>query len=134
MPEARCLIDTSVWIDYLRPGCPAALLARVRDILMERRAVSLPVIWLELLTGVLSEALYEDLRDEVTAIPLLEMDERLWEGAYRLGFELRSKGLTIPSVDLIIASAAIRHQVMLLQRDRHFDLIARHSKLKTQHL
>jgi len=130
MPERLVLIDTSVWITYFRPGCPPSLLQRVRKCLSEERVVGLPPIWLELLTGANQESTYGMLRDFLKGVPLLALDETLWDVAYHLGFTLRRKAVTVPSMDLTIAAAAIRHGIPLWHQDRHFDLIARHSPLK----
>ncbi|MDY7091652.1 MAG: hypothetical protein SX243_01635 [Acidobacteriota bacterium] len=36
----------------------------------------------------------------------------------------RSHGLTLPSTDLLIAACARHHDLALLHRDRHFELLA----------
>lgn len=36
---------------------------------------------------------------------------------------LREGGVTLPTMDALIATVAIRHAVPLLSRDRHFDVV-----------
>lgn len=40
---------------------------------------------------------------------------------------LRRKGKTVPLIDALIASTAIRYELPLLHQDRHFDTIASES-------
>jgi predicted nucleic acid-binding protein len=49
----------------------------------------------------------------------------LWEDAGDLGFALARKGLTVKSLDLLIAAYALTHTVPILTVDRDFQLIAR---------
>jgi predicted nucleic acid-binding protein len=49
----------------------------------------------------------------------------LWEDAGDLGFALARKGLTVKSLDLLIAAYALTHGVPILTVDRDFQLIAR---------
>lgn len=52
-------------------------------------------------------------------------------GASDLYRSLKKKGVTIrKSLDCLIAHAAIKNGLPLLHRDRDFDIIAKHSKLK----
>ena len=52
-------------------------------------------------------------------------------GASDLYRSLRKRGVAVrKSLDCLIAHAAIRNGLPLLHRDRDFDIIARHTKLK----
>jgi len=57
---------------------------------------------------------------------LLFFTSLIWEQAYELGFSLRRKGLTIPTVDLIIAALAIENKSLLLHYDEHYEMIVPH--------
>ena len=83
----------------------------MRAKLTKNHVLSIPMILLELLAGTKSDADYASLRDDLTVLPLLPMDEAMWETAYRLSFALKRQGLTVPTVDVTIAAAAIRHDV-----------------------
>ena len=51
-----------------------------------------------------------------------------------LGFELRRKGKTIPSTDLLIASISLYYDLDILHADNHFEIIKLYSNLKTTDL
>ncbi len=90
MSDNRVLIDTSLWIAFLRSGCPPSLLEQVRDCLSEERAVGIAPVWLELLRGAREESFYTTLRDFLNSVPLLILDQAMWETAYQLGFRNRT--------------------------------------------
>jgi predicted nucleic acid-binding protein len=50
-------------------------------------------------------------------------DNKLWESACQLGWEVTRKGYNIPAQDIIIAACAIRADAAVLTFDRHFDHI-----------
>jgi predicted nucleic acid-binding protein len=52
----------------------------------------------------------------------------------KLGYDLRRAGLTIPTVDIMIAALALEYDCLLLHADRHFEQIAKHSPLQTKSL
>ncbi len=57
------------------------------------------------------------------AIICLPFDEQDWELAGKLDASLRSKGITIPHMDLLIAWVCLRHNVPLFTLDQHFEAI-----------
>ena len=128
------LIDTSAWILALRPdGSPEAR-EEVRRLLESSRAATAGIVMLELLSGTRSQREFRELREELGALRLLDITSATWERAYRLGYDLRRVGLTIPSVDVLIAALALEHECSLLHADRHFDLIAEHHPLSVRSL
>ena len=128
------LIDTSAWILALRPdGSPEAR-EEVRRLLESSRAATAGIVMLELLSGTRSQREFRELREELGALRLLDITSATWERAYRLGYDLRRAGLTIPSVDVLIAALALEHECSLLHADRHFDLIAEHHPLSIRSL
>ena len=65
----------------------------------------------------------DSLRIKLESLDILPVTPLVWEQAYGLGFSLRRKGLTIPTVDLIIAALALENRTFLLHRDEHFEMI-----------
>jgi hypothetical protein len=125
------LIDTSIWIEVFRRRHPLDLesLAPLDEIV-----VCLPVVQ-EILQGIGDESGYRVARNALLAMPTIEspMDEgvfleaaQLFRAARRAGFKVRS------SVDCLIASCALRHDIPVLHNDRDFTALARISALKTQ--
>lgn len=128
------LIDTSVWIGALRVGGPAAARQDVEQLLATSRAATTPIIVLELLSGARSAREFRELKEDLEALEQLKLTRPVWERAYRLGYDLRRAGLTLPTIDVLIAAVASEHGCLLLHADRHFEQIARHSPLQTKSL
>ncbi len=57
------------------------------------------------------------------------MEDLIWERVYSFGFSLRRRGLTVPTLDILIAFLAIDKGYTLLHHDHHFRMIAEHSEL-----
>ncbi|MCL5292707.1 MAG: PIN domain-containing protein [Actinobacteria bacterium] len=128
------LIDTSAWILALRPGLSLEASSTIDKLISESRAVTLPVIILELLCGVKSRREHKELKEDLAAIPSLLQDEAVWDSPYDLGYELKRAGLNLPAVDLIICGTALAHGCQVLHADKHFELVAKHTGLKTTSL
>jgi tRNA(fMet)-specific endonuclease VapC len=64
------------------------------------------------------------LRELLTAVSILDVDERTSYHYASIGLELKAKGKPIPSNDLWIAALCRQHSLPLLSRDRHFDVVA----------
>jgi tRNA(fMet)-specific endonuclease VapC len=115
------LVDTSAWIEFFRGRDPMA--QRV-DALLESNDVAVcgPIIT-ELRRGFRSSA------DRKRMLPLLEacyclpQPEQLWEDAGDMGFALGRKGVSVKTLDLLIAGYALFHAVALLTADGDFKQI-----------
>src|SRR3984957_21137147 len=64
------------------------------------------------------------LREWITAVVVLSVDEETTHSYSRIGLELKKKDKPIPANDLWIAALCRQHSLPLLSRDRHFDLIS----------
>ena len=117
------LIDSSLWIEYLRPKGSKTIKARVREALQREEALTCGIVIVELLRGARVEKDYLDLQDSMFSLPMVLMDEPVFERAARWGFELDRKGKLVSTTDLLIASAA-HQQVTVLHNDSDFELIA----------
>ncbi len=122
------LVDTSVWIDFIR-GRPTAVVSRLR-ILLDRggSAAVTPLVYQEVLQGAADERSFRDYQAFLSTQPFLHPLEPIAtsEHAARLYFECRRLGLTIrSSIDCLIAQIAVEHEVPLLHDDRDFERIAK---------
>lgn len=124
------LLDTSILVLAFRRGAQGAWLEELQSLILQKQAAINPVIRMELLTGCRSEMEYDQLNSRLRAIPLLEITETVWQKAGRISFDLVCKGLTLPTVDILIAASAIHSRCILYHSDRHFTLIAQHIPLK----
>jgi len=121
------LIDTSAWIASFKKTGNHELKEFMRQAIVSGLAVTSPVIILELLQGCRSVGERDALRTKLESLDILPITQGVWEQAYELGFSLRRKGLTIPSVGLIIAALAIQNKSLLLHHDDHFEMIVPHN-------
>ena len=124
------LVDTSLWIEAFRLGGSPAAQRTVADIVESGLALVNGLIVSELLKGARDETDYERLVAVLGATTTIGLTAAVWARAARLGFELQRAGVTIPTVDLAIASNALEEGFTLVHRDRHFALVAAHAPLR----
>lgn len=134
MSNNLVLIDTSVWILALRKSPPPVIRDEVEHLLTENRVAIVPMIRLELLGGTKSPDEFNRLKSRLDALHQIPASEANWEAAIQLSFKLRQQGKIIPYTDILIGSAAIITNCMLLHADRHFDLMAEDTDLKARSL
>ncbi len=120
------LIDTSAWIASFKKTGNHELKEFMRQSIISGLAVTSPVIILELLQGCRSIGERDALKNKLESLDILSINLSVWEQAYELGFSLRRKGLTIPTVDLIIAALAIENKNLLVHHDEHYEMIVPH--------
>lgn len=121
--EEMFLVDSSVWIEYLRPKGSPKVKERIRMILQRDEVVSCGIIMVEILRGAKNEKDFESLRDSLMSLPQIPIDETVIERASKWGFLLDRKGKVVPTTDLFIASAAFE-KACLLHSDSDFGTIA----------
>jgi hypothetical protein len=122
------LVDTSVWIDFIR-GRSTEVVDRLRRALDSGiEAVITPLVYQEILQGAADERAFRDYRAYFSRQRFVHPREPVatHERAARLYFECRRMGLTIrSSVDCLIAQIAVEHAVPLMHDDRDFERIAK---------
>jgi predicted nucleic acid-binding protein len=119
------LVDSAVWIDWLRTRRTNAT-GRLEALLEEGEAALAPVILQELLQGAASPAALQRLRREFEALPILvPTGVSTYSEAGILYACCRWRGYTPRSPhDCLIARIAIEHATPLLHDDRDFERIA----------
>jgi len=116
------LVETSAWIETMRPKGDVLTREKVIELLREKRAAWCEMIKLELWCGALAKEM-PDLEALAIDAVALETTPKVWENANALARKARARGLTIPSTDLLIFACAEVHGVEILHRDKHFDLL-----------
>lgn len=134
MSNNLVLIDTSVWITFLRKSPPPVVRDEVEHLLAGNRVAIFPMIRLELLGGTKSLNDFNRLKSHLDALHQIPATEANWEAAAQLSFKLRQQGKVIPYTDILIGSAAITANCLLLHADRHFDLMAEDTDLNVRSL
>ena len=127
------LIDSSLWIEYLRPKGSPKVKATVRELLQKEEAMSCGIILIEVLRGARGNAEFELLQESLNALPQIAIDEDVLKRAAKWGYELDRKGRVVPTTDLIIASCAFGHAT-LLHADSDFELIASQLNLNQERI
>ena len=121
------LVDTSVWIDFLR-GSPTPQVSQLSALLEGEDLVGItPIVLQEVLQGANSAQRFEQWRREFTGLMCyLPMDPiETHVDAARLYANCRQAGQTPRSSnDCLIAQIAIEHDLLLLENDRDFQSIA----------
>ena len=124
--NTQILVDTSAWIAAFRGECSAEMQEYIKRSIIDQRIVTCNIIILELLQGCTTKNERHNLQEELEAHRILPLTEAVWSLAYKMGFDLRRKGLTIPTVDSIIAALAMNSDCLLLHHDRHFSLMQKY--------
>jgi predicted nucleic acid-binding protein len=125
------LVDSSAWIEFLR-GTKSTVAVAVRRAVAEGNVATCDVVLLELLCGPGTEAYAEDLERLLARCEPLEQQPHgdvmaaaaIFRACRRAGETPRQ-----PS-DCLVAAVAIRHAVPVLQQDKDFEVIARHTELR----
>ena len=130
VPAGPVLIDTSLWIEALRRSGPSSARRAVAQAVEPGMALVNGLILTELLKGARDDRDFQRLELLLDATTSLPLDRSTWKRAARLGFDLRRAGVSVPTVDVIIAASALEAGVRLLHVDAHFELIAAHAGLE----
>jgi hypothetical protein len=128
------IVDSSAWVDFLRRRdtlAAAALRTAIAD--PACRLMTTDVVRLEVLAGVDREPVRKLINsafagcEDVPQVPRADVDD-----AVELYQACRRRGATVTSPnDCLIAAIAIRLDVPVLHADRDFDVLARHTRLRT---
>lgn len=133
MNPERFLVDTTVWVKYLR-GLDPSVKERLAPLVLEEKVFITEIIIMEILRGSKSDREYSMLYQDFSAIPLLEINKGVWELAWRSAYKLRRSGINVPLADVLIASVAMYSKCVLLHSDRHFGIISKQLGLRAEEL
>ncbi len=126
------LVDTSVWIDFLR-GTASAPANTMETLLMDRSDICIcGVIMTEILQGIRNDKQFAKTLDLLEAVVFLPMTHETFIRSAQLYRKVRKKGFTIRKpIDCMIAAVAMEHDVPLLHQDKDFLPLKKHCALKT---
>ena len=130
MRNRRVLVDTSAWIVSFKKKSNDEVKEFLKHSLQEGTVATNELIVLELLQGCKSRKEFQNLKMRLESLDRVEITKETWERTFSLGFSLRRKGITIPTVDLVIACLAMENDCFLLHHDRHFTMMRDHSALQ----
>jgi predicted nucleic acid-binding protein len=127
------LIDSSAWIEYLRPRGSQKAKQTVREILQREEAVCCGIIVVEILRGAKNGKDFQSLNDSLRSLPQIPIDDIVIERASQWGFLLDRKGKFVSTTDLIISSAAYK-KARLIHMDSDFELVSTEVDLEEERI
>jgi hypothetical protein len=127
----KILVDTSAWILSFKDKGNEDLKDYLRKALDSDKVVIAPIIMLELLQGCKHRKEYEILKERLEILQMYEIRDNTWSIAYEAGFLLRRKGVTVPTIDILIASIAKENMLTILHHDSHLEIISTVMAVKT---
>ena len=126
--------DTSAWIEFLR-NTRSKVHLRLRQLLEKGSELAVTeVVVMEVLAGARSHDHAEALKAHLLAFPLLRLEGLDgFEAAAALYRACRDAGETVREItDCLVAVPAIAAGATLLQADRDFEVLARHTPLRLE--
>lgn len=119
---SRYIVDTFIWIEFLRGRIPA-LKNRISNLLTEDRIVINGVIESELLMGACGKKEVEFVNEKLTNLDYLEIDRNFLRYCGILGNKIRKEGINMPLSDIMIAAHAKINNLIIFTMDKHFEAI-----------
>lgn len=125
------LVDTTIWIDFFQNPESVVNNEKLEGLIRDNnRAVICGIILQEILQGIRDERSYALTKERLCRLPFINTDKETYLLASDIYRTLRSKGITIPPVDITISAAAVLNNIPLFTRDKHFKVISKHSELR----
>jgi hypothetical protein len=114
------LIDTSVWLEFLRPGGAATRRDAVARLMGANEAAYCGPVELELMAGARTPRDMEYVRLALEDCIRFPVEEEFWRMAGEAQHLLCRKGKRVGLGDLLIAAVARAHRVPVVTRDTDF--------------
>ena len=119
MNGRKILVDTSIWIDYLK-NKSSRIAEKVDGMLMKDEVCVPRIVIAELIQGAKSEREVSVIEEFVGAFNIIDQGEDTWIKAGKLSFTLKKKGRNINLSDCYIAVIAQEHDCHIFTLDAHF--------------
>ena len=119
------LIDSSVWVEVSRKTGDESLKAELAALLRAGRTAMTWPVWVELHQGAKGKREEENLKGWREVSHWLDFDDACWVEAAKIARACLQAGVNVPFGDVQVFACATRHGVELLERDRHFGMIAK---------
>jgi len=128
------IIDTTVWIDYLRGALNEHTEWLDRELSRQRMGLT-DLIVCEVLQGIRSDTAFAQVRLDLTRFEIFNTGGTdMAIAAARNYRSLRKRGATVrKTIDCLIATFCLEAEHRLLHRDRDFDLFEQYLGLRVVH-
>jgi predicted nucleic acid-binding protein len=115
------LVDSTIYIDLLRRG--EDIIYLLKPSLLSGQLFVCGVIRMEVLRGIRSREMRDELSDLFDLMTEVPTDSRVWREPIILAWILDRRGAVLPLTDLVIASCALAVGTAVVTTDPHFSLI-----------
>jgi predicted nucleic acid-binding protein len=119
------LVDTSIWIDFLR-GENSLERRILHKLIEDEEEISITgIILTEVLQGIKEDKKYQITKNYLLEFPIYEpVGSNTYIDAARIHRECRNNGKTVRStIDCIIAAICLENDLSVLHKDRDYDII-----------
>ncbi|MEO6081005.1 MAG: PIN domain nuclease [Steroidobacteraceae bacterium] len=125
------VVDSSVWIDYFN-GTESAAADRLDELLGVKRLAVGDIVLAEVLQGFRDDAQYRVAKQTMTSLTVFQMlGQTIAIRSAENYRSLRARGITIrKTLDVVIATYCIEHDLPLLFEDKDFLPFVRHLGLR----
>ena len=123
--SSTILIDSSVWVEVSHKTGDESLKAELAALLRAGRTAMTWPVWVELHQGAKGTREEENLKGWREVSRWLDFDDACWTEAAATARACLRAGVNVPFGDVLVFACATRHGVELLERDRHFAMIAK---------
>ena len=126
------LVDTSVWIDFLK-GTDSRQRRTLHSLIEKEEDISITeIILTEILQGVKSEKDFKELKKQFLVFPIYKPSgTETYLESVKIYRHCRKKGKTVrKTIDCIIAAICMENSLTLLHKDGDFDMIESCTSLK----
>lgn len=112
------LVDTNIIIDIWKNQD-----IKATEVFQTEEVCICGVIRSELMHGAYSDKNLEEISEKLSYIREINIATGEWDELGRFLYKLRTNGLSLPYADVLIAFVAIKNELVLMTRDKHFKLI-----------
>ncbi len=117
------IIDSSVWIEAARRDGDLATKVALEALLEEYEAATTSPVLFEVLGGARG-ADRKRMSQYFSIIPYYQADAKDWDKALALAWHLQDRGISVPWNDILIAAIAIRRDLRVFAKDKHFETMS----------
>src|SRR5258708_711113 len=115
------LVDSTIYIDLLRRG--EDILYLLKPSLLSGQLFVCGVIRMEVLRGIRSMGIRDELSDLFDLMTEVPTDTRIWREATNLAWTLDRRGAVLPLPDLVLPIFALPFATPIVTTDPHFSRI-----------
>lgn len=112
------LIDTNVIIDIWKNADDDAA-----EVFKKEEVCICGVIRSELMHGARSEKNVNEISEKLDYLKEFNIKDEQWKEFGRFLYKIRVNGLTVPYADALIAFIALKNDIQIMTKDKHFKLI-----------